>query len=140
MRAMGLDVGTKTIGVALSDELFITAQALLTLSRAGMKKDVSELERLAKEHEVGHWVVGLPLNMNGSEGDRARDSRRLGDAIGEATGLPVTYWDERLSTVEAERVLLQGDVSRKKRKLVIDKLAAAVILQGWLDSRTRAQE
>jgi putative Holliday junction resolvase len=140
MRAMGLDVGTKTIGVALSDELYLTAQALVTLSRAGMKRDLAELERLAKEHEVNHWVVGLPLNMNGTEGDRAKDSRKLGDALKDVTTLPVDYWDERLSTVEAERILLQADVSRKKRKLVIDKLAAAVILQGWLDSRPKETE
>ena len=140
MRAMGLDVGTKTIGIALSDELRITAQALVTLARAGMKRDLAELTRLAEEHEVNQWVVGLPLNMNGSEGERAKDSRKLGDALKDVTQLPVDYWDERLSTVEAERVLLEADVSRKKRKLVIDKLAAAVILQGWLDSKPRSTE
>ncbi len=140
MRAIGLDVGTKTIGVALSDELYLTAQPLVTLERGGMKRDLSELKKLAEENEVAQWVVGLPLNMNGTEGDRAKDSRRLGEAIGEVTSLPVIYWDERLSTVEAERVLLEGDVSRKKRKQVIDKLAAAVILQGWLDSRPRSAE
>jgi len=140
MRAMGLVVGTKTIGIALSDELRITAQALVTLARAGMKRDLAELTRLAEEHEVNQWVVGLPLNMNGSEGERAKDSRKLGDALKDVTQLPVDYWDERLSTVEAERVLLEADVSRKKRKLVIDKLAAAVILQGWLDSKPRSTE
>ena len=140
MRAIGLDVGTKTIGVAVSDELYLTAQPLVTVRRDGLKRDLAELKRLAGEHEAAQWIVGLPLNMNGTEGDRAKDSRKLGDAIGEVTSLPVVYWDERLSTVEAERVLLEGDVSRKKRKLVIDKLAASVILQGWLDSRPRSEE
>ena len=135
MRILGLDVGTKTVGVAVSDPLGITAQAVTTLRRKGAKADVAELKRLATEYEVSRVVVGLPLNMDGSEGARAAASRTLGAAISQATGVPVEYQDERLTTVAAERVLLEGDVSRKRRREVIDQLAAQLILQAWLDAR-----
>lgn len=139
MRAMGLDVGTKTVGVALSDELSLTAQGLTTVRRTNLKADLAALQAIIQEHSVTRIVVGLPLNMNGSEGPRAEASRKLGEVLGEASGLPVEYWDERLSTVAAERVLLEADVSRQKRKQVIDQLAAGIILQGWLDAqRVRA--
>src|SRR4051794_14865999 len=120
MRTMGLDVGTKTIGIAVSDELGITAQGVTTVRRVGPRKDVAEVKRIALERDVTRVVVGLPLNMDGSEGPRALASREFGDALAAETGLPIEYQDERLSTVEAERVLLAGDVSRKKRKGVID--------------------
>ncbi len=135
MRAMGLDVGTKTVGVAISDELGLTAQAVTTLRRKGFRSDVEALRALAEDHSVTQLVVGLPLNMNGTEGERAAESRKLGDALAEASGLPVVYWDERLSTVAAERALLEADVSREQRKKVIDQVAAAIILQGWLDAQ-----
>jgi putative holliday junction resolvase len=135
MRVMGLDVGTKTVGVAVSDELGITAQALTTLRRSGFREDVRALEALVREHQVNRFVVGLPLHMDGREGDSAQTARRLGDALGERTGLPVEYWDERLTTSAAQRALLEADVSRRKRKEVIDQVAAALILQGWLDAR-----
>jgi putative Holliday junction resolvase len=135
MRVLGLDVGSKTVGVAVSDPLGITAQGVTTLRRKSVKADVADVKRLAAEHEVSRVVVGLPLNMNGSEGPRAAASRAFGDAVSQATGLPVEYQDERLTTVAAERVLLEADLSRKKRREVIDQLAAQLILQVWLDAR-----
>ena len=95
---------------------------------------------LIAEREVTQIIVGLPLNMSGTEGARAVDSRKLGDALGEETHLPVIYWDERLTTVAAERSLLEAEVSKKKRKEVIDQVAACLILQGWLDSQSTRQD
>ncbi|RYZ38040.1 MAG: Holliday junction resolvase RuvX [Myxococcaceae bacterium] len=134
MRTFGLDYGTKTIGVAVSDGLGLTAQTVTTVRRASLKADLAELSRLVKEHEVTRIVLGLPLNMNGSEGPRAEASRRFADVLGQSLGLPVELWDERLSTVAAQRTLLEADVSRAKRREVIDQLAAQFILQGWLDA------
>lgn len=134
MRAMGLDLGTKTIGVAVSDGLGITAQPITTLRRQSLAKDLAALEALAKEREAGEFVLGLPLNMDGSEGPRAAATRKFGDALA-GLGFAVHYQDERLTTVAAERALLEGDVSRKKRKEVIDQVAAVLILQTWLDGR-----
>jgi putative holliday junction resolvase len=139
MRAMGLDVGTKTVGVAISDELGLTAQGVPTVRRQNLKQDLAALATLAEEHGVTVVVVGLPLNMDGSEGPRAEASRAFGALVTERLGLPVEYWDERLTTVEAQRVLLAADVSRQKRKQVIDQLAAGLILQGWLDARRGTQ-
>src|SRR5690349_12843060 len=113
MRTMGLDVGTKTVGVAVSDGLGITAQGVTTVRRTNLKADLAELAEIAREYEVTLVVVGLPLNMDGSEGPRAEASRKFGDAVIKATGLPVEYQDERLTTVAAQRVLLEADVSRK---------------------------
>ncbi|RKG97617.1 Holliday junction resolvase RuvX [Corallococcus praedator] len=134
MRTFGLDYGTKTIGVAVSDGLGLTAQTVTTVRRASLKADLAELSRLVKEYEVTRFVLGLPLNMNGSEGPRAEASRKFADVLGQALGLPVELWDERLSTVAAQRTLLEADVSRAKRREVIDQLAAQFILQGWLDA------
>lgn len=140
MRTMGLDVGTRTVGIAVSDALGITAQGLTTLRRTNLKSDLAEMKRLVAEHEVTRLVVGLPLNMDGSEGPRAQASRAFGEAAARATGLPLEYQDERLTTVAAERVLLEADVSRKKRREVIDRLAAQLILQSWLDARRPTQD
>jgi putative Holliday junction resolvase len=139
MRAMGLDLGTKTIGVAVSDPLGLTAQAITTLRRAGLKKDLAELLRLAAEREVDRFILGLPLNMNGTEGPRAEATRRFGAALHAASGLEIIFQDERLTTVAAERSLLEADLSRERRKEVIDQVAAQLILQGWLDGRRPAQ-
>ena len=140
-RSFGLDVGSKTVGVAVSDALGITAQPVTTVRRSNLRADLAQLRRLAEEHEVGHAVVGLPLNMDGSEGPQAASCRQLGRALAEASGIAVEHWDERLSTVAAERFLLEGDVSRRKRRNVVDSLAAAIILQGWLDAhRPRSVE
>lgn len=138
MRVMGLDFGQKTIGVAVSDEMGWTAQPVTVIRRQGVKKDLAELNKLTDEFQVTEVVMGLPKNMNGSQGEMADKARDFGQKLAEALGLPVTYWDERLSTVAAERVLLEGDVSRRKRKQVIDKVAAAIILQAYLDSRPAA--
>lgn len=139
-RSMGLDVGTKTIGVAISDELEITGQALTTVRRSNLRADLRALCDLIAAHEVSRVVIGLPLNMSGSEGPRAAESRHLGRALQETSGLAVEYWDERLSTVAAERALLEANVSRQRRKEVVDSVAAAIILQGWLDAHRAPSE
>ncbi|MFN0062019.1 MAG: Holliday junction resolvase RuvX [Myxococcaceae bacterium] len=139
MRALGLDIGTKRIGVALSDELGMTAQPLAVLENRG-KAVIRELANLAKTHEVQCWVVGLPLNMDGTEGPMAQMARGFGAQLEAATRLHVIFWDERLSSVAAERALLEGDVSRQRRRQVIDQVAAALILQGWLDSQAKAPQ
>ncbi|HEX8703223.1 MAG TPA: Holliday junction resolvase RuvX [Myxococcaceae bacterium] len=134
MRTMGLDVGTKTIGVAVSDGLGLTAQAITTVRRTNIKADLAALADLVREHEVTRLVVGLPLNMDGSEGPRAEASRKFADTASQSLGVPVEFWDERLSTVAAERTLLEADLTRAKRRQVIDQVAAQFILQGWLDA------
>ena len=132
-RAIALDVGTKTIGVALSDPLRITANPVCTLSRKGVKKDVRALVELVEGKEVDALVVGLPLELDGSEERSARLARQIGEAMGEALGLKPVYIDERYSSVEAERALIEADLSRKKRKGVIDQAAAMLILRSFLD-------
>jgi putative Holliday junction resolvase len=131
---MGLDLGDATIGVAVSDALGMTAQGITTLERQGGEADLDALRALCSEHEVARVVLGLPRNMNGTEGPRADKSRRFGALLKEALGLPVFLWDERLTTAEAERMLIAADVSRKKRAQVIDKIAAQILLQSYLDS------
>ena len=140
MRVIGLDVGDKTVGIAISDELGLTAQGLPTLRRERLAADLSYVQGVADEHSATRVIVGLPLNMNGTEGPRGAASRKFGDALGKLTGLPIEYWDERLTTAQAERVLLEADVSRRKRRQVIDKLAAQVILQSWLDAQRPVSE
>ena len=137
MRIMGLDIGTKRIGVAISDELGLTAQGITTLPRAAARGAWGALRRLATEHGVSRIVVGLPLNMSGTEGPAAEAVRVFGDGAALALKLPVEYWDERLTTVSAQRVLLEGNLSRKKRREVIDQVAATIILQSYLDAHPR---
>ncbi len=132
-RAIGLDVGTKTIGVAISDPMGWFAQPVLTLSRRGVKKDVAALAPMCRDREVVTIIVGLPLELDGSEARSARLARQVGDALGEELGLPVIYVDELYSSVEAERRLIEANLSRAHRKSVIDQAAAVVILQSWLD-------
>lgn len=137
MRTMGLDVGSKTVGIALSDELGWTAQGLETL-KINEEENVfgfDELGKIIQEYEVGKVVVGLPKNMNGTIGPRGEASQFYARELEERFGVPVILWDERLTTVAAERVLLEADLSRKKRKKVIDKMAAVMILQGYLNSQ-----
>ena len=133
MRVMGLDMGTKTIGVALSDELGLTAQPLTTIKRTGIRKDMEKLLGLMEEHGVEMLVVGVPVNMDGTIGERAKSVLAFVERLREGTVAEVRTWDERLSTAAVERVLIEGDISREKRKKVIDRLAAAYILQGFLD-------
>ena len=133
MRIMSLDVGSRTIGIACSDALLMTAQGIETIRRTSLEKDFNRLQELIAEYEVHELVVGMPKNMNGTKGERAEKTEDFVEKMKEVIDLPVTYWDERLSTVMAERQLIAADVSRKKRKSVIDKMAAVVILQGYLD-------
>lgn len=139
LRIGGLDVGDKTIGVALSDELGWMASGLEVIRRRALEGDLARLGEIARQYGVELWVVGMPRNMNGTYGPRADLTRQFIEALRDRVGLPVETWDERLTTVAAERVLLEADVSRAKRRKVIDKMAAAVILQGYLDSRQRRQ-
>lgn len=136
MRIMGLDLGDKTIGVALSDPLGLTAQGLEVVRRRGsLKNDLARLKEIALEYEVDSIVVGFPRNMNGTIGPRGKQALEFTRQVEHFLGLPVVTWDERLSTVAAERVLLDANMRRKKRRQVIDKVAAAVILQNYLDAK-----
>lgn len=130
---MALDVGSRTIGIACSDALKLTAQGIETIRRTSLEKDFQRLAELIHEYEVEALVVGMPKNMNGTKGERAEKTEAFVEKMKEVIALPVTFWDERLSTVMAERSLIEADVSRKRRKSVIDKMAAVVILQGYLD-------
>jgi len=139
MRVLGLDVGSKRIGIAISDELGWTAQGIKTLHRRESKSDLGEIRDIADQYGVEEIVVGLPRNMNGSLGPQAqmvlgfiRDLRGVFD-------IPILTWDERLSTVEATKILIKGDLSRKKRKQKVDSLAAVLILQSYLDSLARKE-
>ena len=133
MRIMALDVGSLTIGIACSDALLMTAQGIETIRRTSLENDFNRLRELISEYEVHELVVGMPKNMNGTKGERAEKTEEFVEKMKAVIDLPVTFWDERLSTVMAERQLIAADVSRKKRKSVIDKMAAVVILQGYLD-------
>jgi putative holliday junction resolvase len=137
MRTLGLDVGTKTIGVAVSDAMGWTAQGLETIriEEDQTEQAIPRLKKLIHTYEVDKLVVGLPKNMNGTIGPRGEACLQFAEQLKEALGIEVIMWDERLSTMAAERVLLEADVSRKKRKKVIDKMAAVMILQGYLDSK-----
>ena len=130
---MGLDLGTKTIGVALSDRLLSAASALETVKRVKFTQDAARLAEIARARELGGIVLGLPANMDGSEGPRAQSTRAFARNLEKLTALPIGFWDERLSTVAAERALLEADASRKRRAEVIDNVAASYILQGVLD-------
>ncbi len=130
---MGLDVGSRTIGVAVSDELGLTGQPIKTIKRKSKKEDVQALKEIIAEFEIAKIVVGLPKNMDGTLGKQAETTFRWIKGVQEEITVPMITWDERLSTVGASRVLLEADLSREKRKKVIDKLAAVLILQGYLD-------
>ncbi len=132
-RLIGLDLGTKTIGVAVSDVDRCVATALETIKRSRFRDDAARMAGIIADYGVGGIVIGLPLNMDGSEGPRAQSSRAYARNLAAATGLPILLWDERLSTVAAERALIAADTSRKRRAATIDKVAAAYILQGVLD-------
>ena len=132
-RLFGLDVGTKTIGLALSDVMRRIATPLETIRRTKFSADAARLLELAREHGVGGLVIGLPVNLDSSEGPRAQSTRAFARNLAALTDLPMAFWDERLSTAAAERALLEADTSRKRRAEVIDKMAAAYILQGALE-------
>jgi putative pre-16S rRNA nuclease len=135
MRVAALDVGEARIGVAVSDELGITATGIGVVERVGGRRDLDALMTLLAPYEPDRVVIGLPLNMNGSEGPQAVKVRAFAARVGEHMGLPVEFWDERLTTVAAERVLVEADVSRRRRRQVIDKVAATLILEGYLSRR-----
>ena len=132
-RIMGLDVGDKTIGVAVSDLMGLTAQGVKTIKRVGKKKDIEALKEIIKERQVNKIVSGLPKNMNGTLGPQGEKVIKFCELLEEETGIKIEYWDERLSTVAAERTLIQGNVRRETRNGVIDMVAAVIILQGYLD-------
>ncbi|MBC7137649.1 MAG: Holliday junction resolvase RuvX [Defluviimonas sp.] len=134
MRALaGLDLGTKTIGVAVSDRFRSVASPLRTIRREKFTLDAAQVLAIAAERELGGLILGLPFNMDGSEGPRCQSTRAFARNLGRLTDLPIGYWDERLSTVAAERALLEADTSRRRRAEVIDHVAAGYILQGALD-------
>ena len=136
MRILGLDFGSKTVGVAVSDGLLLTAQGVETIERkdeSKLRKTCARIEELIAEYEVTEIVLGLPKNMNNTEGERVEKTKAFGEMLERRTGLPVHYWDERLTTVAAEQILMESGVRRDNRKAVIDKVAAGLILQGYLD-------
>jgi putative Holliday junction resolvase len=137
MRMMGLDIGSHTIGVAISDELEITAQGLKTLRRKSLEEDFKEIDTIMRQFEIEKIVVGLPKNMDGTLGKQAEFILKWVKVLVAKIPVPVVTWDERLSTAAASKVLLEADLSRRKRKKVIDKLAAVLILQGYLDRSRR---
>ena len=144
MRILGLDFGSKTVGVAVSDGLLLTAQGVETIERKDenkLRKTCARIEELIAEYETTEIVLGLPKNMNNTEGERVEKTKAFGEMLERRTGLPVHYWDERLTTVAAEQILMESGVRRENRKAVIDKVAAGLILQGYLDClKTKEKE
>ena len=143
MRILGLDFGSKTVGVAVSDGLLLTAQGVESIERkdeSKLRKTCARIEELIAEYEVTEIVLGLPKNMNNTEGERVEKTKAFGEMLERRTGLPVHYWDERLTTVAAEQILMESGVRRENRKAVIDKVAAGLILQGYLDCLRTKEE
>ncbi|MCM1056272.1 MAG: Holliday junction resolvase RuvX [Firmicutes bacterium] len=139
MRIMGLDFGSKTVGVAVSDSLLLTAQGVEIIRRKEenkLRQTLARIEELIGEYEVEEIVLGLPKNMNATEGVRAELTLEFKEKLERRTGLPVHMWDERLTTVEADRIMMESGVRRENRKQYVDKIAAALILQGYLDRRS----
>lgn len=137
MRIIGLDYGDKTVGVAVSDEMFLIAQPVETIKRERankLRQTYARIETIIQQYDIEKVVVGLPKNMNNEEGIRCVQTREFAETLERRTGLEVIFWDERLTTVAADAVLEEGGVSRQKRKIYIDKIAASMILQGYLDS------
>ena len=144
MRILGLDFGSKTVGVAVSDGLLLTAQGVETIERKDenkLRKTCARIEELIAEYEITEIVLGLPKNMNNTEGERVEKTKAFGEMLERRTGLPVHYWDDRLPTVAAEQIGMESGVRRENRKAVIDKVAAGLILQGYLDClKTKERE
>ena len=135
MRVMGLDVGQKSIGIAISDALLLTAQARPTLRRKSLKSDIETIRRLALENEVHEIVVGQPLHMNGKESPQSQKVAQFAQELHKTVGLPIVFWDERLTSFEAEQHLEQMGLNWRQRREQVDKIAAMIILQNYLDSR-----
>jgi len=137
-RILGLDVGSKTIGMAVSDPLGITAQGLETLRRRNKRTDFEQLEKVLRQYEVAEIVVGYPLRLSGAEGTQSEKMRAFAEELRRRFNLPVHLWDERLTSAEANRVLRDSEMSIKRRGEVVDRLAAVLILQSWMDARRGA--
>ena len=143
MRIMGLDYGSKTVGVAVSDALLLTAQNIETICREQenkLRRTLARIQELCLEYEVEEIVLGFPKNMNNTTGDRAEKSLEFAEMLKKRTGLPVVMWDERLTTVAAEQVLMESGVRREHRKKYVDQIPASMILQGYLDYRKNRSE
>lgn len=143
MRIMGLDFGSKTVGVAISDSLLVTAQGVEIIRRKEenkLRQTLARIEELILEYEVQEIVLGCPKHMNGTEGVRVELTEEFKDKLERRTGLPVFLWDERLTTVAADRTLIEAGVRRENRKEYVDKIAATLILQGYLDRRSNSDE
>lgn len=138
-RILGLDVGSKTIGLAISDPLGITAQGIETIRRSNKRADFEQLDNVIRKHDVRELVVGYPLRMSGSEGTQAERMQRFAEDLRNRFQLPVHLWDERLTSAQANRVLRETDMSVKRRGQVVDRLAAVLILQSWMDARSNSQ-
>ncbi|SFS97476.1 Holliday junction resolvase RuvX [Marininema halotolerans] len=137
MRIMGMDVGEKRVGIAVSDLMGWTAQGVETVARTKDDQWLLRVSELIREYEVESIIVGLPRNMDGTIGDKGKSCQEIAEMLKERFSLPVELWDERLSTMAVERTLIEADMSRKKRRKVVDKMAASWILQGYLDSKRR---
>ncbi len=137
MRILGLDVGERRIGVAVSDPLGLTAQGLAVWTRRREEEDLAYLHKLIREYEVERVVVGLPVRTDGQEGPEAAGVRAFGQRLAAATGVPVEWWDERFTTAAAQRALLAADLSRRRRRAVVDQVAAALMLQAYLERQRR---
>jgi len=137
MRILGLDFGTKRIGVAMSDELLLTAQGLDTIQRKELERDLALIKGIVDSNGVNEVIVGLPLNMNGTYSEKTKEAVLFVGELEKTISVPVKTWDERLTSMQADRAMLEGDMSRAKRKKLSDKLAAQIILQSYLDSRKR---
>ncbi|WP_317310089.1 Holliday junction resolvase RuvX [Clostridium thermobutyricum] len=133
MRILGLDVGQKTVGVAISDPLGFTAQGITTIRRTKKSQDILEVKKICDEYSVEKIVIGLPKNMDGSIGFAGEKIKEFSEALKEVIDLEMIFWDERLTTVAAHRAMIEADLSRSKRKKIVDKVAATYILQGYLD-------
>ncbi len=143
MRIMGLDFGSKTVGVAISDALLLTAQGIEIIRRKEenkLRQTLARIEELIVEYEVGEIVLGLPKHMNATEGVRVELTQEFKEKLERRTGLPVTFWDERLTTVAADKIMMEAGIRREHRKEHVDRIAASLILQGYLDRRSMRKE
>jgi putative Holliday junction resolvase len=140
MRILGIDYGSKRLGLSVCDELGITAQGLTTVVRKDMTRDLEKIAHYIDEYGIEKIVVGYPVRLDGTEGIQCEKVDRFAERLKSRFGLPVIKWDESLSTKEAERILIEADMSRKKRKMVVDKLAASIILQDYLDYLSRTEK
>ncbi len=139
-RVLGLDFGSKTVGVAVSDPLFMTAQGLETITRPSankLRRTLARIGELIEEYDVGEIVLGLPLSMDGTEGERCDITREFGASLEKRFSLPVIYWNEQLTTVAADELLEEMDVASRDRKKYIDKIAATIILQEYIDNKSK---